>query len=80
MIYSNLKNYVEGYQDNDGIIKEVSSQKSIKQFLEETIKHERAMDAISMVIVNNQVVPFGELNRNLQEGDVVKVYPPMGGG
>jgi len=80
IIYSNLKNYVAGYCGHDGVIKEISGKKSIKQFLEETIKHEQAMDAISMVIVNDRVVPFSQLDRDLKERDVIKVYPPMGGG
>jgi sulfur carrier protein ThiS len=80
IIYSNLKRYVEGYNDKDGIVKEISHPKSIRQFLEETINHDRAMDAISMVIVNGKVVPFGQLDRKLQEKDTIKVYPPMGGG
>lgn len=80
MIYSNLKNYVENYSDHDGVRKEVSGKKSIRQFLEETIKHEQAMDAISMIIINGKVVPFSQLDRDLQNGDMIKVYPPMGGG
>ncbi len=80
IIYSNLKNYVKDYGNKDGVVKEICQDKSIKQFLEETIRHERATDAISMVIVNDQVVPFKQLNRYLQDGDVIKVYPPMGGG
>lgn len=61
-------------------MKEISEPKTIKQFLQETIKHEKAMDAISMVIVNEKVVPFNQLDRKLQDGDVIKVYPPIGGG
>jgi molybdopterin converting factor small subunit len=80
IIYSNLKNYVENYKDDDGIVKDISEQKTIRQFLEETIKHEKAMDAISMIIVNEKVVPFSQLDRKLQDGDVIKVYPPIGGG
>jgi molybdopterin converting factor small subunit len=80
MIYSNLKNYVEDYNDHDGVVKEVSGKKTIRQFLEEIIKHEQAMDAISMVIVNDKIVPFNQLDRELQDGDMIKVYPPMGGG
>ena len=80
IIYSNLKKYVEDYGDKEGIVKEVSRKKSIRQFLEDAIKHERAMDAISMVIVNDSVVPFNQLDRDLKDRDVIKVYPPMGGG
>ena len=80
IIYSNLKNYVENYKEDDGLVKEISELKTIKQFLQETIKHEKAMDAISMVIVNEKVVPFNQLDRKLQDGDVIKVYPPIGGG
>ncbi|KUK96061.1 MAG: hypothetical protein XE08_0804 [Parcubacteria bacterium 32_520] len=63
IIYSNLKNYVENYKEDDGLVKEISEPKTIKQFLQETIKHEKAMDAISMVIVNEKVVPFNQLDR-----------------
>ncbi len=80
IIYSNLKNYVENYKEDDGLVKDISEQKTIRQFLAETIKHEKAMDAISMVIVNEKVVPFNQLERKLQDGDVIKVYPPIGGG
>ena len=80
IIYSNLKDYVDDYQDNEGLLKEVSEQMSIKRFLQETIKHEKALDAISMVIVNEKAVPFNQIERNLQDGDIIKVYPPMGGG
>lgn len=80
IIYSNLKKYVDGYQENEGLQKEIFEQKTIKKFLEETIKHKKAMDAISMVIVNGKVVPFSQLERNLQDGDIIKVYPPIGGG
>ncbi|MBP8718097.1 MAG: MoaD/ThiS family protein [Candidatus Atribacteria bacterium] len=61
-------------------MKEISEPKTIKQFLQETIKHEKAMDAISMVIVNEKVVPFNQLDRKLQDGDIIKIYPPIGGG
>jgi molybdopterin converting factor small subunit len=80
IIYSNLKNYVENYKDDEGIVKDISEQKTIRQFLEETIKHEKAMDAISMIIVNEKVIPFSQLDRKLQDGDIIKVYPPIGGG
>ncbi|MDD3031892.1 MAG: MoaD/ThiS family protein [Candidatus Caldatribacteriota bacterium] len=80
IIYSNLKRYVKGYDDDNGIVKEVSHTLSIKQFLEDTINHPRALDAISMVLVNNKVVPFKKLEQNLQDNDIIKVYPPMGGG
>ncbi|HNR65314.1 MAG TPA: MoaD/ThiS family protein [Atribacterota bacterium] len=80
IVYSNLKNYIDGYQDSEGLLKEISKQMTIKDFLQENIKHKRAMDGISMVIVNEKVIPFHEIERNLQDGDVIKIYPPMGGG
>lgn len=80
IIYSNLKNYVDGYQEDKGLQKDIFEQKTIKNFLQETIKHEKAIDAISMVIVNEKVILFSQLERILQDGDVIKVYPPMGGG
>ncbi|MFZ2330250.1 MAG: MoaD/ThiS family protein [Atribacterota bacterium] len=80
LVYSNLKNYIDGYQDSEGLLKEISKQMTIKDFLQKTIKHKRAMDGISMVIVNEKVIPFHEIERNLQDGDVIKIYPPMGGG
>ena len=48
LVYSNLKNYIDGYQDSEGLLKEISKQMTIKDFLQETIKHKRAMDGISM--------------------------------
>jgi molybdopterin converting factor small subunit len=80
VIYSNLKNYVDDYQEEKGLQKEIFERKTIKKFLQETIKHEKAMDAISMVIVNEKVVSFSQLERNLQDGDIIKIYPPIGGG
>ena len=80
LIYSNLKNYVDDYQDDVGLQIEINDQKTIKDFLLETIKHERALEAISMIIVNEKCLPFNQIERKLQDGDVIKVYPPMGGG
>jgi molybdopterin converting factor small subunit len=80
IIYSKLKEYVKGYDDNEGIIKEVPHPKSIRFFLKETINHPQAMDAISMVIVNDKVVPFDQLDRDIKDNDIIKIYPPMGGG
>ncbi|GEM_PF-1687369 len=80
IIYSALKNFIDGYQDNGGLNKEISEPKTIEQFLRETIKHEKAMDAISMVLVNEEVIPFQQLKRILKDGDTIKIYPPMGGG
>lgn len=80
IIHSALKNFVDGYQDNGGLNKEISEPKTIEQFLRETIQHEKAMDAISMVLVNEEVIPFQQLKRILKDGDTIKVYPPMGGG
>ena len=80
IIYSNLKDYVDGYQDNEGLLTEVSEQITIKRFLQETIRHDKALDAISMIIVNDRVVPFYKIEQNLKDGDIIKVYPPMGGG
>ena len=80
MIYSRLKDYVENYREEDGVIRDVSGGRTIRQFLQETINHEQAMEAISMVIVNDKVIPFHQLDQQLRDGDTVKVYPPMGGG
>lgn len=80
IIYSNLKDYVEGYNDKEGLIKEIAGEKTIKEFLQETIKHEKAMEVISMVLVNEKFIPFNQLDRQLQDGDIIKVYPPIGGG
>lgn len=80
IIYSNLKEYVEGYCEKEGLEKDISDKTTIKDFLQDTIKHERALDAISMVIINEKVVPFNQIDRYLQDGDVIKIYPPMGGG
>lgn len=80
IIYSNLKDYVENYCKDDGVTRDISGGRTIRQFLQETINHERAMDAISMVIVNDKVIPFNQLDQQLQDGDTIKVYPPMGGG
>ncbi|MBN2395194.1 MAG: MoaD/ThiS family protein [Candidatus Atribacteria bacterium] len=79
-IYSNLKNYIKNYDEKNGILKEVSIPQSIRQFLNETIHHERVIDAISIVVVNKKVVPFREWNRHLKDKDVIKIYPPIGGG
>ena len=80
IIYSNLKNYVKNYDNKEGIVLEIPSSKKIIDFLKENIEHDKAVDAISMVIVNNKAIPFNQLDSNLKDGDIVKVYPPMGGG
>jgi len=80
IIYSNLKDYVMDYKEKEGLIKEIIGEKTIKDFLQETIKHEKALDAISMVLVNEKIVPFNQLDRQLQDGDIIKIYPPIGGG
>lgn len=68
------------YKEKEGLIKEIIGEKTIKDFLQETIKHEKALDAISMVLVNEKIVPFNQLDRQLQDGDIIKIYPPIGGG
>ena len=80
MIFSRLRDYVENYHEEDGIIRDISGERTIRQFLQETINHEQAMEAISMVIVNDKVIPFNHLDHQLRDGDTIKVYPPMGGG
>jgi len=80
IIYSNLKDYVMDYKEKEGLIKEIIGEKTIKDFLQETIKHEKALDAISMVLVNEKIVPFNQLDRQLQDEDIIKIYPPIGGG
>ena len=68
------------YKEKEGLIKEIIGEKTIKDFLQETIKHEKALDAISMVLVNEKIVPFNQLDRQLQDEDIIKIYPPIGGG
>ena len=80
IIYSALKNYVKNYNTKNGIEIISCKCKTIQQILQETINHPDAMDAISIVSINNQVIGFKDLNRPLKNGDVIKVYPPMGGG
>ncbi len=80
IIYSNLKDYVEGYNEKEGLNKEIEGEKTVKEFLQETIRHKKAMEAISMVLINEKFIPFNQLERKLQDGDVVKIFPPIGGG
>ncbi len=80
IIYSNLKNYVDGYLDNEGVLKEINREKTIREFLLDTIKHEKALEGISMIIINGKVIPFNQIDSYIKDGDIIKVYPPMGGG
>lgn len=80
IIYSNLNKFVENYDQENGIVKEVTNGKSILQFIKENISYNQAINAISVIIVNDQFVPFKQLNRRLEEGDIIKLYPPIGGG
>lgn len=80
IIYSNLKNYVDGYQNKTGILKDFDEAKTIREFLLDTIKHEKALEGISMIIINGKVIPFNQIDSYLKDGDIIKVYPPMGGG
>ena len=80
IIYSNLKNYVDGYLENEGVLKEINREKKIREFLLDTIKHEKALEGISMIIINGKVIPFNQIDSYIKDGDIIKVYPPMGGG
>lgn len=80
IIYSNLKKYVKNYHEKEGAEVGFSPGKSVREFIEETIVYPRAMDGISIVQINDQVITFDQLSRKLQDGDTIKIYPPVGGG
>jgi len=79
-IYFGLKYYVKNYDDEKGLVLEVERGKTIKQLFIENINHKNAIDAISLVTVNNSIVAHKDYNQELQNGDLIKVFPPIGGG
>ena len=79
-IYSGLRKYVKHYHFENGITLNVHKEKSIKQFLIENIDHRKAIDAISMVTVNDKLIPYSDYDQKLEDGDIVKVFPPISGG
>jgi len=79
-IYSGLKKYVKNYNKESGIILKIDEGVTVKQFLEKNIDHDRAIDAISMVTVNEKIVAYNNYNKKLKDGDLIKVFPPIGGG
>ena len=79
-IYSGLRNYVKNYDIEKGITLEVDKGKTIKQLLKENINHEKAIEAISMVTLNDRIVSYKDYNRKLKDGNLIKVFPPIGGG
>jgi len=79
-IYSGLRNYVKNYDIEKGITLEVDKGKTLKQLLKENINHEKAIEAISMVTLNDRIIPYGNYDLKFKDGDIIKVFPPVGGG
>ncbi len=80
LIYSNLKNNVKNYDDKNGVVIEVNEPATIREFLTKHIEHKQAVNATNTLLLNDKLVPFQELDQKLNDGDTVKLYPPIGGG
>ena len=79
-IYSGLRNYVKNYDTEKGVTLEVGKGKTIKQILKENINHEKAIEAISMITLNDKIIPYKNYDQEARDGDLIKVFPPIGGG
>ena len=79
-IYSGLRNYVKNYNIENGVTIEVDKEKNIKEFLKENINHKKAIEAISWITINNKVIYYEDYNQRLKNGDLIKIFPPVGGG
>jgi len=79
-IYSGLRQYVKNYHQKNGLILTMENGKTIRQLLLDHIEHERTIDAISMITLNDKIIPYQDYCRELHDGDVIKVYPPISGG
>ena len=79
-IYSGLRNYVKNYDIEKGVILETNKEITLKQLLKKNINHKKAIEAISMVTVNDKIIPYSSYDSKLKDEDIVKVFPPIGGG
>ncbi len=79
-IYSGLKRYVKDYNSKNGLILEIDKGKTIKQLIIDTINHQKAIEAISMITLNDKIIAYQNYNQKLKDGDLIKVFPPISGG
>ena len=79
-IYSGLQKYVKDYNSKNGLILEIDKGKTIKQLLIDTINHQKAIEAISMITLNDKIIAYQNYDQKLKDGDLIKVFPPIGGG
>ena len=79
-IYSGLQKYVKDYNSKNGLILEIDKGKTIKQLLIDTINHQKAIEAISMITLNDKIIAYQNYDQKLKDGDLIKVFPPISGG
>lgn len=75
-----MKNYVKNYDIEKGVTLKVDERETIKQILKKNINHEKAIEAISIVTLNDKIIPYKDYDKKVKDGDLIKVFPPIGGG
>ena len=73
-LYGFLKKYINKYEQNNNQNLKIDSFKSIKQILEE---NNIPIKEVGFILKGNKTV---NIDYQVQNGDVIKVFPPIAGG
>lgn len=73
-LYGIIELYINDYDRKSGLTLELNSFRSIRQILEEK---NIPTTIISLLLSGNKII---NLDYQVQNGDVIKVFPHMGGG
>lgn len=73
-LYGFLKRYINSYEQNNNWNLNIDSFKSIKQILKE---NNILIKEVGFILKGSKTV---NLNYQVQNGDVIKVFPPIAGG